>query len=169
MWVALGAIVMMFAALSSVYVALPRDGWRPIRMPRLFFVSSAIILSSSATMESARRALKHGRGRCQRLLTYTLLLGVGFLALQLLGWHQLIEQKVYLAGQPHSSFFYLFTGVHGVHMIGGLLGLSYLIFRAQRPVRAPEVEVALFDSAALYWHFMGGIWIWLFLLLLIWR
>ena len=170
MWVALSAIVMMFVALSSVYIALPREGWRPIRMPPLFFLSTGIILGSSVTIERARRSLKQGNNQVYgRLLAGTLVLGVGFLISQLLGWRELVAQGVYLSGQPHSSFFYLFTGVHGVHLLGGIMALIYLARRKRQRASEPGVEQAVTDSASLYWHFMGGIWIWLFLLLLILR
>ena len=175
MWMLLGAVVMMFAALSSVYIALSGgDQWQPIRMPRMLILSTGIILASSVTMSLARRSLKEGLKQgsvrhYRRLLLATLLLGLGFLSSQLLGWRQLVSEGVYFSGRPHSSFFYLFTGAHGVHLAGGILGLSYLITRTSRWSDSLEKQQTFTDVVALYWHFMDGVWVWLFLLLFIWR
>ena len=175
MWLLLGAVVMMFAALSSVYIALPGgDEWQPIRMPRMLILSTAIILTSSVTMSIARRSLKQGLlgggdRRYRRFLVVTLVLGLGFLASQLLGWRQLVADGVYFSGRPHSSFFFLFTGAHGVHLLGGILGLSYLIAGASRRSDSQEKRQTFTDVVALYWHFMDGVWVWLFLLLFIRR
>jgi cytochrome c oxidase subunit 3 len=171
MWLVLGAVVMMFAALSSVYIALPRGAdWQPIRMPRMLILSTGIILTSSVTMSRARRSLKQGIDRqYRRFLLATLLLGFGFLAAQLLGWRQLVAQGAYFSGHPHSSFYFLFTGAHGVHLLGGIVGLSYLVAGTSRWSGQPEKRQTFTDVVALYWHFMDGVWVWLFLLLFIWR
>jgi cytochrome c oxidase subunit III len=170
-WVVLGGIVMIFAALSSIYIALSGDSeWRPVRMPSMFFLSTGIILGSSATMETARRSLKHGiNQRYVRFLFSTLLLGFAFLAAQLWGWRQLVAEGAYFSGRPHSSFFYLFTGAHGVHLLGGIVGLTYLVARTRRQWDDAERKLVMTDVISLYWHFMDGLWIWLFLLLLLWR
>lgn len=175
MWLLLGAVVMTFAALSSVYIALSGgDQWQPVRMPRMLILSTGIILTSSVTMSMARRSLKQdvkqgNERRYRRLLLLTLLLGLGFLGSQLLGWRQLLADGVFFSGRPHSSFFYLFTGAHGVHLLGGILGLSYLVAGSSRRSDSQEKRQTLTDVMALYWHFMDGVWVWLFLLLFIWR
>jgi cytochrome c oxidase subunit 3 len=175
MWVALAAIGMMFTALTSAYIvrAASGDDWRPIAMPQILWLSTGLILVSSFTFESARRALKHGQDKTySRWLLLTVLLGVGFLASQLIAWRQLVAQGVYVATNPHSSFFYLLTGAHGVHLIGGILALDFLLFRTWRKTvgeYATERRRATADAVALYWHFMDGLWIYLFLLLFMWR
>lgn len=175
MWVALAAIAMMFTALTSAYIvrAASADDWRPLGLPRILWLSTALILVSSFTFERARRALKSGQGRTYtRWLVATVLLGLGFLAAQLMVWRQLVAQGVYVATNPHSSFFYLLTGAHGVHLVGGILGLDFLLFRTWRKSGgryAAERRDAAVDAVALYWHFMDGLWIYLFLLLFLWR
>jgi len=171
MWMVLGAVVMMFAALSSAYIVLSgSDQWQPIRMPRMLILSTGIILISSATMSLARRSLKQGKHTgYQRWLLVTLLLGLAFLGAQLFGWRQLVAAGVYFSGRPHASFFYLFTGAHGLHLLGGILGLSYLVAGTSRWLDQPEKEQTFTDVVALYWHFMDGVWVWLFLLLFVWR
>ena len=172
-WILLAAIVMMFVALVSSYIFLSGDQqWQPVRMPRTFIVSTGLILFSSATMEAARRNLHKADNRGSgRWLWITLLLGFAFVGLQLLGWKQLVASGVYVSGNPHSSFFYLFTGAHGLHLLGGMTALSYLALRARRVLLGVDNEkrLAATDSISLYWHFMDGLWVSLFLLLLLWN
>jgi cytochrome c oxidase subunit 3 len=178
MWVALGAIVMMFTALTSAYIV--RSGisndWQPLTRPGLLWLSTGLILASSVSFEVARRSLKHRNEQAYASwLLLTVLLGIGFLAAQLLAWRELVAQGIYIASNPHSSFFYLLTGVHGLHLLGGILALDYLLIRTWRPRSSSENEEALMkrqtaaDVVALYWHFMDGLWVYLFLLLFLWR
>lgn len=173
MWVVLAAIIMMFVALSSAYIVLSgTDNVRPVRMPGMFFLSTGLILTSSFTIEAAKLSFKRSaEERSARWITLTLILGLAFLVSQLIGWKQLAAQGVYFAGHPHSSFFFLFTGLHGVHLLGGILALGYLVVRGFRNWQGSSVKKrkALTDVVSLYWHVMDGLWIWLFLLLLIWK
>lgn len=171
MWVALASILMMFTALSSAYIvrAASSSDWQPLRMPRILLLSTALILVSSGTLEAARRYWKDTvTNRYRRWLLLTVLLGSGFLASQVLAWRQLVRQGVYVASNPHSSFFYLLTAAHGVHLLGGLLALGYLFLRA-RPSRddpaAQAKSQAGADAVTLYWHFMDFLWLYLFVLL----
>jgi cytochrome c oxidase subunit 3 len=172
-WILLSAIVMMFVALASAYIFLSGgDQWQPVRLPRTFIVSTGLILISSGTMEVARRRLHQEDSRSYSLwLLATLLLGFAFVGSQLMGWKQLVAEGVYLSGNPHSSFFYLFTGTHGIHLLGGLTALSYLALRGRRVLVgvSSEKRLAATDSVSLYWHFMDGLWVALFLLLLLWN
>jgi cytochrome c oxidase subunit III len=175
MWVALAGVAMMFTALTSAYIvrASTSNDWRPLAMPRLMLVSTALILLSSVTFEIARRNLRGGNTTgYQRLLLLTVLLGLGFLATQLLSWRQLASQGIYLASNPHNAFFYVLTGAHGVHLLGGILGLDFLLLRSWRKRAAEQGALkrqAIVNAVAIYWHFMFGLWIYLFLLLFLWR
>lgn len=172
-WLLLAAVVMMFVALASAYIFLSGgDQWQPVRMPRTFFISTGLILISSMTMATARRRLREEDGRRYALwLLITLVLGLGFVSSQIVGWKQLVAEGVYLSKNPHSSFFYLFTGAHGLHLLGGMTALSYLALRARRILVGvgEEKRLAATDAVTLYWHFMDGIWVCLFLLLLFWN
>ena len=135
MWVALASMAMLFTSLSSAYIV--RSGtsydWLPVRIPRALFVSTALILISSVTIEISRRKLKRSlHDAYARYLLLTVLLGLVFLASQLSAWRQLSAQGVYLASHPHSSFFYLLTGAHALHLLGGLIALTFLWLRSQR-------------------------------------
>src|SRR2546428_3669354 len=134
-WVAIASIVMLFTALASAYIVRSASGndWRPIVMPKVLWLSTALILVSSVTMEISRRSLKQDRNsRYSSWLMFTVILGFGFVASQLIAWRQLWRQGVYMASNPHSSFFYLFTAAHGVHLLGGLLALGYLLLRTTK-------------------------------------
>jgi cytochrome c oxidase subunit 3 len=170
-WVGLASILMMFTALSSAYIvrAASSSDWQPLAMPRILLLSTALILISSITLETARHKLKGAATKAYKpWLLLTMLLGLGFVASQLLAWRQLVQQGVYVASNPHSSFFYLLTAAHGVHLLGGLIALAYLSIRTRAP---QENQLALTrtqagaDAVTLYWHFMDFLWIYLFVLL----
>lgn len=175
MWAALAAILMMFTSLTSAYIvrAASANDWRPITMPRVLLVSTALIIISSLTLEAARRKLKRDLTHSYKgWLLVSTLLGIGFLVSQLWAWRQLVRQGIYITTNPHSSFFYLLTGTHGVHLLGGLFALAFLVIRsrnllASEPARARHQAVT--GAVALYWHFMDVMWIYLFVLLFFWR
>ncbi|MCM3906286.1 MAG: cytochrome c oxidase subunit 3 [Pyrinomonadaceae bacterium] len=175
MWVALAAILMMFTALTSAYIvrAASSNDWRPIAMPRILLLSTAFIIISSATIEIARRKLKSAqKDSYRRWLLLTIALGFGFLGSQLLAWRQLVGQGIYVASNPHSSFFYLLTATHGLHLLGGLLAVAYLLVRTRKLQGNDQAQTgpqAAAGAVTLYWHFMDGLWIYLFLLLFFWR
>jgi cytochrome c oxidase subunit III len=172
MWVVLAAVLMMFAALSSVYIFSSEEQRRPVVMPSMFFVSTGLILLSSGTFHRAKRSLQQDRPRAYlRWLLATLVLGVGFLGSQLIGWRELARAGVYFAGHPRSTFFYLATALHGVHLVGGIGLVLYLVIRRLRLgwLLHGEKNLTWHNVVGLYWHTMDGIWVWLFLLLLIFK
>jgi len=174
-WAAIAGIVMLFTALASAYIVRSASGndWQPLVLPKVLWLSTALIIISSVTMEISRRNVKAQNDRgYNRWLTNTLLLGLGFVGAQLLAWRQLVRQGMYMASNPHSSFFYLFTATHGVHLFGGLLALSYLLLRTRKKRETLEGElerIGAADAAAIYWHSMDGLWICLFALLFFWK
>ena len=172
LWILIAAIFMMFGALMASYITLSAgEQWPPIEVPRVLWLSTGLILASSLTLEAARRSLKAGNDRLYvRWLLVTLLLGLGFLAAQVSAWRQLVAQKIYLASNNHSSFFYLLTGAHAAHLLGGILGLNYLLLRTRRRRSEAAAETKRRSAAgvvSVYWHFMDGLWLLLFLLLLV--
>jgi cytochrome c oxidase subunit 3 len=172
MWVVLAAIVMMFAALSSVYIMSSEEQRRPIAMPSMFFISTGLILVSSGTFHQAKRSLQKDQPRAYlRWLLATFGVGVGFLGSQLVGWRELARAGVYFAGHPRSTFFYLATALHGAHLVGGIGLVLYLVFRRVRPgwLLHGEKNSTWHSVVGLYWHTMDGIWVWLFLVLLIFK
>jgi cytochrome c oxidase subunit 3 len=178
--IGLASILMMFTALASAYVV--RSGmptstdWRGGEMPSFAYLSTALILLSSLTFTRANAALRHEEKAGYKLwLGVTLLFGLGFLASQLLAWRELVGHGLYLASNPHSSFFYVLTGLHALHLAGGIVALALLYAYARRVGGAGanvDVDVkrrTLTEVVGTYWHFMDGLWVVLFLLLLFWR
>jgi len=172
---AIGSILMLFVALTSAYIvrSASSNDWRPVAMPKVLWLSTALIIISSITMEFSRRSLKSNNSSAYlRWLLSTVLLGVGFVVAQLFAWRQLVRQGVYLASNPFNSFFYLFTAAHGLHLLGGLCALGYLVARTRTPRHTLEGalrRVGAADAVTIYWHFMDVLWIGLFLLLMFWR
>jgi cytochrome c oxidase subunit 3 len=174
-WVAIGSILMLFVALASSYIVRSASGndWQPIAMPKVLWLSTALILISSITMEVSRRSLKYQRDAGYgRWLLITAALGLAFLASQVFAWRQLARQGAYLASNPYNSFFYLFTAAHGLHLFGGVLALGYLLLRTTQKRSTVEGELrrrGAADAATIYWHFMDGLWVALFFLLFFWK
>lgn len=175
MWVALASILMMFTALTSAYIvrAGSSTDWQPLTMPRVLWLSTALIIISSGTLETARRKLKEeSQSAHKRWLVVTAVIGFAFLASQLFAWRQLVHQGIYVSSNPHSSFFYLLTATHGVHLLGGLLALLFLSLRNRaggKHTLATAKSEAAADAVTLYWHFMDILWIYLFVLLFFWH
>jgi cytochrome c oxidase subunit III len=169
-WVAIAAISMSFAAFTSALIV--RQGastdWRHLTLPSILYVSTPVLLISSATLEIARRrvaAFMGGRASQvdtpRRWLCITLCLGLLFVAGQYMAWLQLRSQGLYLATNPNSSFFYVFTALHAVHVLGGLAGLLRVVRRLGQGV----LRRSTLDATAYYWHFMGVLWLYVFWLL----
>jgi cytochrome c oxidase subunit 3 len=174
-WVAIGSILMLFVALTSSYIvrSASSDDWHRIAMPKVLWLSTTLLIASSFTIELSRRSLKGNNNPAYgRWLIGTVALGVGFVAAQLVAWRQLAKQGVYLAANPYNSFFYLFTAAHGLHVVGGLCALCYLVIRTRTARRTFDGELrqaGAADAVTIYWHFMDVLWIGLFLLLMFWK
>jgi len=159
------SVLMFFMALASAF--LVRKGgadWVPVRIPTLLWFNTVVLLASSVTLEAARKRLTSGdAGGFRRFWLVTSVLGVAFLLGQLLAWRVLVSQGVYLSSNPASSFFYIFTGAHAVHLLGGV---GALIFVAVRNFDAAKVSLTVAaDVTAYFWHFLDALWIFLLLIL----
>jgi cytochrome c oxidase subunit 3 len=170
-WIASGGIVMFFAALTSAMVVRKGlgDDWRSYELPGIMWASTAILLLSSFTIEKARLAAREDHAAAMRKwLAATSLLGALFLTTQVLGWQALAARGMYLATNPSSSFFYVLTAAHGLHLLGGVAALSYVALRAMRP-KVWVTRNAAVEATTVYWHFMDALWVYLFVLLMVWR
>lgn len=168
MWILLTAVIMLFAGLSSAFIVLRGvPQWQNITLPRLVWVSTLILVASSVAIEFARSAVrKDQNGAVKQWLSICGILGFGFLAGQFAVWRQLVKAGVYLSTTLHSGFFYVLTGLHAVHLAGGLVGLVLVLQKAF----GDQLTSANHESLkvwALYWHFMDIIWLYCFLLLLL--
>jgi cytochrome c oxidase subunit 3 len=172
-WVALAAIAMSFAALTSALIVRQGSGndWQHILIPRILYLNSAVLVLSSLTLEVARKKVASyirlegvTRSQAMQWLGATLALGLAFVAGQYLAWLQLRSEGLYLATNPNSSFFYVLTAVHAIHVLGGLGGLVRVMYLVSAPV--PILRKSTMDSTSYYWHFMGMLWI--YLLFVVW-
>jgi cytochrome c oxidase subunit 3 len=166
LWVAMGSITMLFAAFTSAYIvrSAGRD-WVRLDVPGILWINSAVLLLSSVTMEVARRHFQGWRPAAfRKWLLVTAVLGSLFLGGQLFAWQKLAAQGIYLSSHPHSSFFYVLTGVHGAHLLAGVLALFYVLALASR-YRLTPGDSAAPALAATYWHFVDVLWLYLMVVL----
>jgi cytochrome c oxidase subunit III len=169
MTVALGGILMFFMALTSAYIVrrdIPNSNWHALAVPRILWLNTALLIASSFTLARARRLFKaNDQEGFRHWWAFTTILGIFFLTGQVIAWRQLASAGLYLATNPSSSFFYVFTGAHGLHLLGGVFALTYVLLRpTHRLTKSTATEVV-----SLYWHFMDGLWVFLFLLFLLGR
>jgi cytochrome c oxidase subunit 3 len=170
-WVGLAAITMTFAAFTSALVVRQGNStdWHHFTLPSILYFNSLIIIVSSVTLDMARRRMaafmssaKSQVGAPAGLLYVTLALGLLFVAGQTWAWLQLKSQGFGLASNISYSFFYVLTVTHAVHVLGGLGGLVRVIWKLNNLA----LKRSTLNATSLYWHFMGGLW--LYLLLLLW-
>jgi cytochrome c oxidase subunit 3 len=160
------SILMFFMALASAFIVLRRGSelWGTVHLPRILWANTCVLLASSFTLESARRRLSLADpSGFRKFWLSTTALGFLFVAGQLIAWRQLVAQGVYIASNQASSFFFVFTGAHAVHLLGGVGALLFVSFR-----RFEKSKISLPVAAEVtsyYWHFMDGLWVFLLALL----
>lgn len=171
-WVAIFAITMSFAAFTSaLFVREGTSGdWTHLTLPSIIYANTLVILLSSVTLTMASRAVKsrsymepEAVNAVMAWLVATFALGLLFIAGQYEAWRQLASQGLYLATNPNSSFFYVFTGMHILHLAGGIAALVYLI--GQLAGSHTTFRRHTFANTAIYWHFMGVLWVYLLFVL----
>lgn len=171
LWLGMIGMFMMFAALSSgfiVYTASGVDKGIKTILPQTFVWSTIVIIISSVTMHLAFRASKAGvLARQKLLLLVTIALGIAFFVLQVDSWSVLTEKGVYFINNNASqSFIYIFTGLHLAHIIAGLIVLARCFFGAVRPI-PQDRNIFRMDLAAIFWHFLDLLWIYIYVFLLL--
>jgi cytochrome c oxidase subunit 3 len=167
LWLFLGTLTMMFIGFTSAYMVrrLAPD-WIPLRPPGLLWANTAALLLSSGALEAARRRLRGWNvAGVGRWLLATGALGTLFVAGQLTAWRILVSRGYFVSSNPHNSFFYLLSGVHGVHLVVGLIWFGVVLVKARRFAYIPGQDgLGMF---ATYWHFLTGLWVYLLLLLFV--
>jgi cytochrome c oxidase subunit 3 len=179
MWVAVCAIGMSFAAFTSAMIVRQDSStdWQHFQLPRILYLNTVILLASSLTLELSRQriaavadAARHTAASAKAVLAngiywlyLTAALGLIFVLGQILAWRNLAAQGMFLATNPSSSFFYLFTALHAVHLLGGMGGLFYVLRKLVRSGGAGETSGL--SAFSIYWHFMDLLWVYLLLLL----
>ncbi len=166
--IALGmiSILVFFLGLCVAFLVLKRvsETWVPLHLPRILWLNTAILLMSSYTLEKARRRLSAiDFPGFRKLWRATTILGILFLAGQLIAWLQLLATGLYIASNQATSFFYIFTAAHAVHLLGGVAALLYVATRNFEKGKISRNTAA--EITSYYWHFMDGLWVFLLLLL----
>ena len=164
--IAMVSILMFFMALASAFLALHHGSkvWVAVQLPRILWLNTAVLIGSGFTVERARQRLSLGDVLGFRRLWFaTTMMGFLFVGGQLVAWRQLAAQGVYIASNQASSFFYIFTGAHGVHLLGGVAALLFVLLRNFEKSQIPVSLAA--EITSYYWHFMDALWIFLFVLL----
>ena len=161
LWFFLATVTMLFAGFTSaILVRRTAPDWQALPLPSLLWVTTTVLFASSLSLERTRTLARQGQlGLAKIWLAGTVTLGTLFLAGQVAAWQQLRDLGVFLPTNPHSSFFYILTGVHGAHLLGGLTVLGWLL---ARPVRESSLKLG-----ATYWHFLDGLWLFLFAMLFV--
>jgi len=162
----LATAAMLFAAFTAALLVRRTGGdWARVELPPIVWVNAALLLASSAAVELGRRAVRRGALplAAPRLATGGIL-GALFLAGQILAWRALAARGGFLPTNPYAAFFYMLSAVHGVHVLGGLGGLGWTLRRTIQGAYSPARHTGL-THAAIFWHFVGGVWIYLLVVL----
>ena len=168
LWLFIATIVMLFAAFTSAYIVRQAEGnWLDFKLPATFLWSTIVIVISSASMQLTYGSVKRDElNKAKMGILVTLVLGLVFLATQLAGWAALVDADVYFVGNPAGSFMYVLTGLHGFHILAGLIFLM-VVFIAIMRFKVHSRNAVLVEMCTTFWHFLGGLWIYLYIFLLI--
>ncbi len=166
LWISMVSMVMMFAGLTSGYIVRQAEGnWFQFELPLVFYVSTAFILMSSFSMQWAMKGVKRGQGGQLRTgLIITLGLGLAFTFTQFAAWSKLVDMGVYFTGNPSGSFLYVLTALHLAHVVGGILFLMVVTARSIQGKYNKENHLPV-ELCTIFWHFLDGLWIYLFFFL----
>jgi cytochrome c oxidase subunit 3 len=190
LWLGIVSIVMLFAGLTSAYIVRQGEGkWVNFNLPNLFIVSTVMIVLSSVTLQfSISSVKKNNLQRMNMMLVLTAAFGFGFVLFQYLSWKQLVDSGIYFVGtvkdinMPYQyikagtenpaevqnvagSFLYALTGLHVAHLLGGLIALCVVLWRAFAKKYSADNYEGI-SVCATYWHFLDGLWIYLYLFLI---
>jgi cytochrome c oxidase subunit 3 len=184
LWLFLVTITMMFGAFTSAMIvgkadAVANGTWVQFDIPTTFTVSTIVIVLSSVSMQIAYYAAKNNNiNRLLPALWVTFILGITFVVTQFLGYKALVDNKVFLSGLAKagdkyvspisSSFFYIISGIHALHVVGGVFFLLAVLLSAYR-YRVHSRRMLRINLCTTYWHFIGGLWVYLFALLNLYR
>ena len=173
--VILAIVTMTFGAIIGVFLyrsAAPKF-WGHLQVPTILWLTTILLLISSFTFEMARRQLLQGNQEgFHFMMSWTLTLAAAFVAGQILGWFQFLHTGVVLANNPHSWFIFLFSGIHAVHVVVGMIGVLYLFLRTREPASGPKFQMqtrVVAKAVSICWHYLGFLWIVMFALLVGWK
>jgi cytochrome c oxidase subunit 3 len=160
-----GALFALFA--SAYFMRMELADWRPLPVPRLLWINTALLALASVELQCARAAGTRDLPTVRLALVTAGVAGAGFLAGQLLAWRELVASGYVAAANPANGFFYLLTGAHGLHILGGLVALAWTAAAACTGARPDRLGLRV-ELCAMYWHFLLFVWIAVFVLIAGW-
>lgn len=170
LWISFASIAMMFGAFTSAYIVRRAAGnWLEFKLPEVFYISTAVLILSSICLHLSYQGFKKMRSVQHRgFLVGAFLLGIAFVVLQYQGWMTLFDMGIELTGNPSGSFLYMISGVHVLHILGGLATMVVAMIHAfSLPCNPSPRRLLRFDLVRQYWHFVDILWIYLLIFLLI--
>ncbi|MBN7812266.1 cytochrome c oxidase subunit 3 [Algoriphagus sp. H41] len=168
LWLFMVTVVMVFAGLTSAYIVRQSEGnWLEYELPNIFWATTGMVVLSSIALHWAYYSAKKDNLINLKVgMILTVLLGIGFLVGQWYSWVALVDEQVFFVGNPSGSFLYVFTGLHGAHLISGVIFLIIVLISTFR-LKVHSRAMDTMEMATTYWHFLGGLWIYLFMFLLL--
>ena len=168
LWLFMVTVVMLFAAWTSAYIVRQAEGnWLEYDLPGIFWVTSGIVVLSSVFLQWSYYSAKKDNLTNLRIgMVITVILGLAFLVGQWYSWVALVDREVFFVGNPAGSFLYVITGMHALHLISGLLFLIIVLISTFR-LKVHSRSLTTLEMATTYWHFLGGLWLYLFMFLLL--
>ena len=169
LWVAMGSIVMMFAGFTSAYIVKKHQvNWQGFDLPTIFTYSTIVLLAGSVTIQAALKSFRDRRmANYRRLMLVTALLGIAFIAMQIVGFAMVQDGGVKMVGRGSNvagSFLAVIAGIHILHEVGGVVAVLIVLLKGFRS-RVKNYSPVPVEVAATYWHFIDVLWIYLFIFL----
>jgi cytochrome c oxidase subunit 3 len=173
LYISMVGMLMIFASLTSAYIVRQKKGdWLNFELPQMFYISTAIIIISSVSINWALAAAKKNDFKSIKWAALTtLLLGIAFTITQFQAWGALVDQKVFFAGKysnASGSFLYVLTGLHLAHLFGGIIAVFVVWIKSIQQKYNSENLLGI-RLCAIFWHFLDLLWIYLFVFLLFQR
>lgn len=171
LWLFMATVIMMFGGWTSAYIVKRGDiGWSEIVIPQMFYYSTVIMLISSIPMVLALRAARRDNlERVKIMVSITTILGVAFMVAQVKSFGEMVDLKqFFVGGNVSHSFIYVLAGAHGLHVVSGVIVLLILLVSVFR-YKVHSKNLAGIEMCSMYWHFLGGLWLYLFVFLILMR
>jgi cytochrome c oxidase subunit 3 len=168
LWLFIVTVVMIFASMTSAYIVRQAEGnWLEFDLPNVFWYTSAVVIVSSFTLHWGYISAKRDNlDQLKTALAITVVLGLVFLVGQWYSWVALVDRDVYFVGNPAGSFLYVFTGLHALHLISGVIFLIIVLISSLK-YEVHSKRMAQMEMCVTYWHFLGGLWLYLFMFLML--
>ncbi|MEN2282359.1 cytochrome c oxidase subunit 3 [Algoriphagus sp. SE2] len=168
LWLFMVTVVMIFAAMTSAYIVRQSEGnWLEYDLPQIFWFTSGIVILSSVFLQYGYISAKKDNMTGLKIgLSGAVILGIAFLIGQWYSWVALVDEEVFFVGNPSGSFLYVFTGLHAIHLISGVIFLIIVLI-SSFSFQIHSKSMVRMEMATTYWHFLGGLWLYLFMFLLL--